>query len=166
METTVRFTIVAEYASVDEVALFHIRLEYLPTLYCQAGLGKGHYAGFNLKRCEACQRNLVTITAALCTAYLKSLAAGLGVEGQGDSFALLDKVVSVPLGSYKDECHRLVPQPSETASGGGHRIERFAGSGSDEHPLTADEVELVFCAKDAEVCFFHRTGYCFGMSIV
>ena len=100
-------------------------------------------------------KDFVAITAAHCATYLKSLATGLRVEGKGNFVALLDKVVSVSFRSYKNESYRLIPQPSETAPRGGHRIERFFGSGSDEHPLPSDELELVFCAKDAEICFFH-----------
>lgn len=144
VESTIGLSVMAEYAFVDEIALFHISLKYLPTLDCHASLGKGHYARLNLKWCEACQRDFVAITAALCATYLKSLATGLRVEGKGNFVAFLDKVVSVSFRSYKNESYRLVPQPSETAPRGGHRIERFLVSGSDEHPLLADEVELVF----------------------
>lgn len=144
VESAIGLSVMDEYAFVDEVALFHISLKYLPTLDCHASLGKGHYARLNLKWCETCQRDFVAITAALCATYLKSLATGFRVEGKVNFVVLLDKVVSVSFRSYKNEGYRLVPQPSETAPRGGHRIERFLASGSDEHPLLADEVELVF----------------------
>ena len=86
--------------------------------------------------------DLILVPARDGTAVLQFLAVLFREEAEGKSICGLHKFIGIPLGAYKQECHRLIPEVSQTAPADGHGVDstvRLLGRG--KGPLPGDALD-------------------------
>lgn len=94
-------------------------------------------------RRQAGGASLVDFTARMGPAKSQGGAVAGAEKRKRETIETLGEAVRVPLRSYKDDRHALVPQISQRPPGRGHGVVVLKGAGGDEEILVADEPEHV-----------------------
>ena len=147
----------SEHVFVQEVLLGEVGAEEFSSDHCETCLTEGDASlGEELGR-QAGFLHFVVVTSGDRATEGKHFSHGgvVTIEGQGDRVVLFNEREGETLRTNKDECHGLVPEPTETAPRGCHHVEVLRRTSRDEHPLFANRFKQILLRQTFNGCLFH-----------